>query len=63
METKVICPKCGHEFNVKETAEIVRLLCENKEFVTQALKSYQLNAEAEKELQRVLDLINRIEAL
>ena len=63
METKVICPKCGHEFNVKETVEIVRLLSENKEFLTQALKSYQLNSEAEKELQKILDLINRIEAL
>ena len=63
METKVICPKCGHEFNVEETVEIVRLLKENKDFLIRAIQDCQLDDEAEKERQKIVDLIKRMEAL
>ena len=61
MEPKVKCPQCGHEFSVN--ADEKKIVKECKEFLYQTLNDQELSEKAKAELERIKDLIRRVEDL
>lgn len=59
---KILCPKCGTEINCpKEQEEAIQLLNEER-FLEKLLGGQPLDKEAKKKLEKIIDLIKRVEA-
>lgn len=61
MKTKIECPLCKQEVEVDNEKVYAILIEECKAFLTQVANNVELNDEAEKERQRILDLMNRVD--
>ena len=61
MKTKIECPLCKQEVEVDNEKVDAILIEECKAFLKQVANNVELDDEAEKERQRILDLMNRVD--
>lgn len=61
MKTKIECPFCKQEVEVDKEKVDAILIEECKVFLKQVANNVALDDEAEKERQRILDLMNRVD--